>query len=296
MITSFEIIQRDITTNRHFCKSKVYVIASEVHVRKGVRVIIEDGTTILIMNGLKPESHLLRAALIFDQGSILRAKRFYVKACNASYRQVKQADNGGLWFLGNYQDASKDKLTIKANRKMPPSSFQADLIATYYLGRLDPMKETTRTTVVDDDIDGLSVLGVAPAEWRIKEVRSFNSGDDGFDVTNSHIRLDRLKVVSPTEDGINLSSSRLEVARSLIVDVTKTKVTDRDIFDFETDDGASYLEIAQHCHIDIRGVFGDELVLSTKDLTKPNNNPEARYKFKGVTRKAATLVYSINLN
>jgi hypothetical protein len=296
MPTSFEIIQSDITTNRRFSKSKVYVIASEVRVRKGVRVIIEDGTTILIMNGLKPKCHLLRAALIFDQGSILRAKRFYVKACNASYRQVKQADNGGLWFLGNYQDASKDKLTIKANRKTPPSSFQADLIATYYLGRLDPMKKTTRTKVVNDDIDGLSVLGVSQEEWSIKEIRSFNSGDDGFDVTNSHIRLDRLKVINPTEDGINLSSSRLEVARSLVVDVTKTKVTDRDIFDFETDDGASYLEIAQHCHIDIRGVFGDELVLSAKDLPRPNNNPEARYKFKGVTRKAAALVYSINLD
>ncbi|MGI9142643.1 MAG: hypothetical protein ACR2IJ_05585, partial [Fluviibacter sp.] len=212
MPSSFEIIKSDITTNRRFSNKKVYVVATEVHVRQGVRVIIEDGTTVLIMNGLHPECHLLRAALIFDQGSILRAKRVYVKACNASYRHTKQADNGGLWFLGNFQDASKDKVTIKSNRKTPLSSFQADLIATYYLGRLDPLKENTRTKVVDDDIDGLSVLGVSPDEWRIKEVRSFNSGDDGFDVTNSHIRLERLKVVSPTEDGINLSSSRLEVA------------------------------------------------------------------------------------
>lgn len=294
MTTSFQMIDSDITKNRRFSKKNVYVITTEVRVRKGIRVVIEDGTTILIMNGLKPKCRLLRAALIFDQGSILRANRFYVKACNANCRQVKQADNGGLWFLGNYQNASKDKVTIKASPKNPASSFQAGLIATYYLGRLDPLKETSRTKVVDDDIDGFSVLGVAPKEWDIKEVRSFNSGDDGFDVTNSHIQLDRLKVVNPIEDGINLSSSRVEIKRSLILDVTKSKATDRDIFDFETDDGASYLEIAQHCHVDIRGVFGDELVLSSKDLPKPNSNPEARYKFKGVTRKTATLVYSIN--
>ena len=294
MTTSYEIIECDITTNRRLSHKKVYVIATEVRVHKGVRVIIEDGTTILVMNGLKPKCRLLRAALIFDQGSILRANRFYVKACNDNYRQVKQADNGGLWFLGNYQNASKDKVTIKTSPNTPAASFQASLIATYYLGRLDPLKETSRTKVVDDDIDGFSVLGVAPKEWDIKEVRSFNSGDDGFDVTNSHIQLDRLKVVNPIEDGINLSSSRVEIKRSLILDVTKSKATDRDIFDFETDDGASYLEIAQHCHVDIKGVFGDELVLSSKDLPKPNSNPEARYKFKGVTRKAATLVYSIN--
>ena len=294
MTTSYEIIESDITTNRRLSNKKVYVIATEVRVHKGVRVIIEDGTTILVMNGLKPKCRLLRAALIFDQGSILRASRFYVKACNDNYRQVKQADNGGLWFLGNYQNASKDKLTIKTNPKNPDSSFQADLIATYYLGRLDPLKETSRTKVVDDDIDGFSVLGVGPEEWSIKEVRSFNSGDDGFDVTNSHIKLDRLKVITPIEDGINLSSSRVEIKRSLILDVTKSKKSNRDIFDFETDDGASYLEIAQHCHVDIKGVFGNELVLSSKDLPKPNNNPESRYKFKGVTRQAATLVYSIN--
>ena len=115
--------------------------------------------------------------------------------------------------------------------------------------------------MVDDDIDGFSVLGVGPDEWQISEVRSFYSGDDGFDVTNSHIKLDRLRVLTPTGDGINLSSSRLEIRRSLIVDVKKTDYTDRDVFDFETDNGACYLEIAQHCHVDLKGIFGDELSL-----------------------------------
>ena len=294
MKPTYEVIDKDITKNRRLSRMKTYVIASEVRVREGVRVVIEDGVTLLIVNGLIPHVKLLRAALIFDQGSILRANRFYVKACNTNFRQVKHADNGGLWFLGNYQNASKDKVTIKARRQKPLSSFRARLVATYYLGRVDPLKETTRTKVVDDDIDGLSVLGVNTDEWQISEIRSFHSGDDGFDVTNSHIRLDRLKVVSPNEDGINLSSSRLEIGRSLIVDVTKTQIKDRDIFDFETNDGASYLEIAQHCHVNVRGVFGDELVLSSKDFPKPNNNPEARYKFKGVSKKAATLVYTVN--
>lgn len=293
---NYEILQGDITRNRRLSAHKIYVIRSEVRVRKNVRLIIEDGVTLLIQNGKLPKVRLQRASLIFDQGSILRAKRFTVKACANNFRPVKTADNGGIWFFGNYQNASKDKLSVKVNRKNPLSSFKAEMISGHYLGRLDPLKETTRTKVVDDDIDGFSVLGVGPDEWQISEVRSFYSGDDGFDVTNSHIKLDRLRVVTPTEDGVNLSSSRLEIRRSLTVDVSKTNYTDRDIFDFETNNGACFLEIAQHCHVDLKGIFGDEIVLSSQDLLKIPKNLERSYQFKGISRKAASLIYSINLD
>jgi hypothetical protein len=296
MTNKYEILQGNITRNQRLSAHKIYVICAEVRVRKNVRLTIEDGTTLLIQNGKLPKAHLLRAALIFDQGSILRAQRFTVKACDSDFRPVRTADNGGIWFLGNYQTASKDKLSVKVNRKNPLSSFKAEMISSHYLGRRDPLKETTRTKVVDDDIDGFSVLGVGPDEWQISEVRSFYSGDDGFDVTNSHIKLDRLRVLTPTEDGINLSSSRLEIRRSLTVDVSKTDYTDRDVFDFETDNGACYLEIAQHCHVDLKGIFGDEVVLSSQDLPKIPKNLERSYRFKGVSRKAASLIYSINLD
>ena len=179
MSNNYEILQGNITRNRRLSARKIYIICSEVRVRKNVRLIIEDGTTLLIQNGKLPKAHLLRAALIFDQGSILRAQRFTVKACDSDFRPVRTADNGGIWFLGNYRTASKDKLSVKVNRKNPLSSFKAEMISSHYLGRRDPLKETTRTKVVDDDIDGFSVLGVGPDEWQISEVRSFYSGDDG---------------------------------------------------------------------------------------------------------------------
>ena len=47
------------------------------------------------------------------------------------------------------------------------------------------------------------------------------------------ILLEKVKIQSPTEDGINLSSSYLEILQSLTVNVTKTSTKDRDIFDFE---------------------------------------------------------------
>lgn len=294
MPDNIEILKGNITSNRRLSAKKIYVVAAEVRVRKNVTLTVEDGATILIQNGKIHGSKLKRAALIFEQGSLLRAKKLFVRACGENFKRAKTSDNGGLWFLGNYKKASKDTMVVKVNAKIKKSSFRADLISVHYLGRLDPLKETTRTLAVQDDIDGLSVLGVGLDEWHVSEIRSYHSADDGFDATNSDLALDRLKVIGPIEDGINLSSSRLHVGRSLIIDVTKTTVKDRDIFDFEADDGASYLEIAQNCHVDIKGVFGDQLVLSSKDLKQPNNNPEARYKFKGVSRKAATLVYTIN--
>jgi len=295
MSKKIEIISRDIKKHTQFKSNKIYVIDAEVHVASGVKLTIEDQTTILLTNGLNPKSKLRRSALIFDQGSSLQAKRLYIKACNPDYKPVKHCDNGGVWFLGNFQDASKDSVSVAVNRKKPFSSFQADLIATYYLGRFDPEHETAKTKkiAVRDDIDGFSILGVGKNEWNVKAIRSFYSADDGLDVTNSHIRLNRIEIKNPTEDGINLSSSRVEVHKSLIVDVTKDERKDRDLFDFEVDDGSSFLEIYQHCAIDICGCFGDQLVLSSIDLPQPNPNPNARYAFKGKSKNRSSLVYSI---
>ena len=294
MSKKFEIIDTDITRNRRLSSQKTYVVTTKVRVRKNVKLAIEDGTTILIQNGARKTPVLQRAALIFEAGSRLRAHRLYVKACDENYRQVKKADNGGLWFMGNHQNACKDNICTKVRRKTPMSSFKATVLSAYYLGRSDPQRIATHGDT-EDDIDGLSILGVGPAEWAIADVRSFYSADDGIDLTNSHLKLNRLKVVNPAEDGINLSSSRLEVHRSLTLDVRKTQNTDRDLVDFETDEGASFLELPAKCRLDLDGVFGDEVVLSSAEMPKPvtTADNERNYKFKGVLKRAA-LIYSID--
>ncbi len=289
------LIERDIKKNMTFKADTIHVIDAEVHVTPGVTLTIEDQTTILITNGMKEKSRLRRSALIFDQGSTLLAKRLYIKAADENYKPVKQSDNAGVWFLGNFQDATKDTVSVVVNRKKPLSSFNADMIATYYLGRYDPLSETRKQKkiAVRDDIDGFSILGVGKNEWNVRAIRSFYSADDGLDITNSHVSFNRIEIKNPMEDALNISSSRVEIHKSLIVDSTKDTRKDRDIFDLEVDDGASFVEIYRNCAIDIRGCFGDQVVLSSLDLPQPNNNPEARYAFKGKSKKRSTLVYSI---
>ncbi len=292
-----EIISGSIKKNKILSDKKIYVIEGEVHVVKGVTLTVRDRVTILLVNGLFPKSLTRRSTLIFDQGSRLSAKRLYIKAADASHKPVKHSDNGGVWFLGNFNDASKDGVSVKLNRKNPLSDFAADMVAAYYLGRKDPCTDpkTGKEFGIGDDIDGFSVLGVGPAEWNISEVRSHYSGDDGFDVTNSHIRLDRLEIKHPTEDGMNISSSRVEIHKSLLLDIRKTDFTDRDLFDLETDDGASYVELYSRCWVRLDGVFGDQVVLSAKDMPRPNvkDDNEQRYVFSGQLKKAA-LIYSID--
>lgn len=295
MSNQIHLLDRHIKKNQRLSADKIYVVTEEVRVKKNVKLTIDDSVTILIQNGLKPKSRIQRASLIFEKGSKLRAQRLYVKACNINFRPTKTSDNGGLWFLGNSQNSEKGGIRTKVKRKSPLSSFKAAMIATYYLGRLDPIPSKLKVNDGDDDIDGLSIMGVGPAEWSVSEVRSDHSADDGIDLTNSHISLDHLKIQTPVEDGINLSSSRLEVHKSLKLSVKKTTVQDRDLVDFETDDGPSFLVLHAKCKLDIKGVFGDEVALISDEMPIPETDTdnETPYKFKGKLQRAA-LIYSID--
>jgi hypothetical protein len=268
----------------------------EVRIKKKVKLSIENQTTILLINGVYETSCIKRSALIFNRGSKLKAGQIHLKAADQNFKPVKHADNGGIWFIGNYADASKDGISVKSKRKKSLSHFSAQLITTEYLGRSDNKTAlSSEQCSLDDDIDGFSVLGVGPREWAIKGIKSYHSADDGIDFKNSHVSIDTLEIKTPQEDGMNICSSRIEIHRNLKIDVTKSKVTDRDLIDIETDDGASYLELHSGCRVNLFGVFGDELILSSKEMPVPNTetNNEEVYAYSGKL-KESSLIYSID--
>ena len=292
-----ELISADLTHSCTWSAETVWVVDREVHVRDGVKVTIADGARILIANGVVPSSRFGRAALIFDPGSNLSAARFSVSAGSSQHRISRTADNGGLWFLGSHAAGASDGLSLSKTAAQQPSCFQADSITVSHLGRKDPVVSSSpgKEPDADDDIDAIKLIGVGPHEWQVSQLRSLHSADDGVDLTNSHIRLNRLEVRQPTEDGLNLSSSRIEIRRSLYVDVPKTSLTDRDLFDLETDDGGSFVELPRGCWIRLNGVFGDQLVLSSPEMPPPvvTDENEVAYSFSGRLQSDA-LVYSIS--
>ena len=275
----FLLITKDINSSRTFVKNTTYVIKGTVRILKNVELKIENGTTILLVNGQ------MRSSLIFNTGSRLVAEHVYFRACDANYNLVKTANNGGLWFLGSSSNAEKDKITVKYN--VTPSSFTAIRIFSAYLGRCDPKGGDSPTT---DDIDAISVLGVGSNEWNISSIVSYYSGDDGFDVENSAITLKYLRVVEPKEDGLNITSSRVNILNSLEVDMGKSGKKDRDIFDLEPDEGQTYVRLEEGCDVNISGVFGDQLKLVSSDLPQPDG--DKYYAFNGKLVNGQTYVYS----
>jgi len=274
-------ILSNIDKNFSFKRENKYVISGEVHVLSNITVTIQNKTTIYIVNG-DINSPLGNCAFIFDTGSKLISKNFTIRACDKSFIEQKKAENGGLWFKGSSSIAEKD--TIKVTFSPNVSNFQANRITTHYLGRKDPVrKKNTR-----DDIDAISVIGVNNNEWNVKEIYSFNSGDDGFDVENSSICIDKLFVRKPCQDGLNVTSSRLNILK--YIDIVVAKKCDNQLFDLETDDGPSFIRLAKECKVILDGVFGDQLTLVSDDLPQPVGKDV--YKYDGYSKLGQSYIYS----
>ncbi len=294
-------ISADVARNTTFRQGTTYVIKGEVHVLAGVTLTIEDGVTVLITNGRTTTGRLLdTSALIFDSGSKLRAKTAYFQAADALGRPATMADNGGVFFLGTYRNATKDGVSVDVSKPVGKSNFTADLIVVRYLGRTDPRGGDGNDNLLDD-IDGISVLGMGQTEWNVSSVQSEYSGDDGFDVTNSSITLDSLIVSYPTEDGMNVSSSIVEFGRQgrLSIVMSQSRATDRELFDFEVDDGQSRVSIPRGAFVDLHGYWGspyDEVNLNSLDMpAPPRRGSQSRwYEFSGTLKRGPAIVYSIN--
>lgn len=291
-----EILPNKILKNKTLKSDRYYIVDGEVLVFPGISIRAKDKATILLINGLRTNDRLKRSALIFSPGSKLIANKLAIKAANNEYKLDLRADNGGIWFLGAGAQASNAGIRTLKNRKTNPSLYKIHQLTTSYLGKLDTICPKSPRTH-SDDIDGISILGVSIDEWDVQNISSLNAGDDGIDITNSHIHLDSLIVKNPNEDCINLSSSRLVIHKNLSLLSPKNGLKDRDLFDFEVDNGASFLELHRGIKIEMHGVFGDQVILSSNQMPQPvtKTNNERTYKFKGRLKKSA-LIYTIDID
>ncbi len=292
-------ISADIVRNTTFRQGTTYILKGEVHVAAGVTLTIEDGVTVLITNGRTAGRSLDTSALIFDSGSKLRAKTVYFQAADSLGRATTLADNGGVFFLGTYRNATKDGVSVDTSKSVGKSNFMADSIVVKYLGRTDPRGGDGNDNQFDD-IDAISILGMGQTEWNVKAVQSDFSGDDGFDVTNSSISMDSLIVSYPTEDGLNVSSSIVNFGKTgrLSIVMSQSPAPDRELFDFEVDDGESRVSISRGAYVDLHGYWGspyDEVNLNSVDMPKPpRRGSESRwYEFSGTLKRGPAIVYSI---
>lgn len=293
-------VSGDIAVNTTFRSGAIYVITAEVHVRRGVTLTIEDGVEVRIRNGVGRWRLLTARALIFNSGSSLQAKNVVFRAANDLNEPVEEANNGGVFFCGGTRTASKDNVSsLDLRRPKIDWSFVADSITTHYLGRSDP-RGGDGDGNLRDDIDAVSVIGAVFQEWKIKAVTVNHSGDDGFDLTNSSIAMDFVRVFNPYEDGVNVSTSLLQIRPlgRLEVDMTDSTAPDREIFDFEVDTGPAQIWIAPTAYVDIRGYWDNspgDLRIDVKSLDMPRPSLLTRewYAFSGPLANGQALIFSV---
>ena len=209
-------------------------------------------------------------------------------------RPTNTALNGGVFFCGAFRSGTKDDISSRSGVGVRNSSFIAERITCSYLGRTDPVPGDGGNR---DDIDAVSLIGVGPSEWRVAGVSSTNSGDDGFDVTNSSIVLAALTVVNPIEDGLNITSSLVQVTGACTVAMSRSTAIDRELFDLETDDGPARVVFQRLAALDLRGYWGDrydEVLLASSDMPQPDPLKKSWYEFVGILRRGPSTVYSIN--
>jgi hypothetical protein len=291
---AIEYVSADIARNTTFRAGITYVITTEVHVTEGTTLTIEDGVQVLIRNGYVTGRNLTAASLIFDSGSRLRAGAVSFAASDATDRPATQALNGGVFFCGAFRTASMDNISSRSGVGVRSSSFVATRIDCSYLGRPDPRGGDDDGT---DDINGITLVGVGPSEWRVASVSSTNAGDDGFDATSSSISMASLTVVNPTEDGLNITSSLVQITGTCTVAMSRSTAIDRELFDLETDDGPSRIVFQRLAAIDLRGYWGDrydEVRLASSDMPQPNPLVKEWYEYVGILRRGPATVFSIN--
>jgi len=291
-----EVISSDIVRNTTFTYGKTYIIESEIHVRSGITLTIEDGVTVLIRNGQRAIRNITTSALVFDSGSRMVAATVTFGSTDSRNLPIAYADNGGVFFCGSTRAGSKDG--ISAVKQSLLSSFKADRIIATHTGRTDPLGGDGNNNVADD-IDGLSVIGVGESEWNIKAVEVRFSGDDGFDVTNSSITMDELIVSYSVEDGLNISSSLVQVRRNCSIVMGLSNAPDRELFDLEVDNGPSRVVLAREAAVDLRGYWGsifDEVRLSSPDMPAPEKFGGERhwYVYNGKLVLGSATIFSIN--
>lgn len=290
------VLTADITRSTTFRRGTTYVIDGEVHVRRGVTLTIEDGVTVLIRNGYRPRRTITASSLVFDSGSSLKAASVTFAAADAQNRPTTEANNGGVFFLGTFRSCTKDGISVDTSIASGRSSFTADSITVISLGRRDPAGGDGDGDD-RDDIDAISLLGLGQNEWRVRSVQSENSGDDGFDATNSSVSLDRLTVVNPVEDGLNISSSLVQIREALTVTMSQSAAPDRELFDLEAGDGLSRIAIDRLASVDLRGYWGnasDEVNLNSLDMPAPPRRGMASvwYVYAGTLRRGPAIIYS----
>ena len=164
------IVTGTLTGSEHWKKCNTYIISGTYTVATGATLKIDDGTKVLLLNGVTS------GQMVFQAGSKLRAGDIisYAVAATTADTAATTANNGGWVFNGtvDYNNSSK-KL----------SSFEMDEFKGSYLGSL-----TVSAMIIND---------MRKEEFCADKLRLVNS-TTALQLQTSYITVNRIKVETCT--------------------------------------------------------------------------------------------------
>lgn len=207
---------RHVTSEITGCESwragRKYLITGPIHVRAGATLYIEDGAEVLFQNGVVlgvPEGDIPAAALIFDAGSRLCADKFRaegVERIDDCLVAATLPSNGGIFFCGSNADlVFQGYDAVFSSTSTPGALFRAKSIEAVNLGE------------AERDFNAVTLVGVAPHEWRVADLHLENSGNDGIQLLGSNVSMYTIAAKFAGGDPVDLDDSALLLCSKLDV-------------------------------------------------------------------------------
>lgn len=231
-------IINNISENTFFTNNFTYIIVGEIHVLNGVSLYIEDNTIILLRNGINITNinrSIDYSTLIFDTGSTLIAKKLFVKSVDKNNKPVNYANNGGLIFLGSSANIIYSTYnTIYSQISATPSNFSIEELIIEYLGSTNN--------------NNITIIGNNNDEFKIKNIKSFYSGNIGLSIIKSNIIIDKLFINNPSGNvAIENNNSIINITKLIKIIITNS--TTSSLFNFTVNTYSPYIKIKKNANV-----------------------------------------------
>ena len=193
------IIRKNITNQFTFKDNSRVLIAGPVKVTEKA-VLKGRNITFEIAAGVNEDSEINRNYLFFASGSTA-----VMAGQTRIYGDGNSNSNGAVFFAGNNGNISYEGIpTLSSNVNDPSPYFTFESLEMYNLGSLE------------NDLNGITLLGLKFGQFNAKSLTVGNSGDDVLELFGSNVEVENLNTLGGGDDNIDLDDlSNLVIIKSL---------------------------------------------------------------------------------
>ena len=271
-------ISQNIIDPTTFKSGYVYIITAPITVFS--KLTIEDNVDIYLRNGAAN-------GITFAASSELHAGCVNVYASDDRNVVINVANNGGIVFNGTAGPTTGPLPALAVAFATTPSNFVAKKLKLNYIGGW---------VVSATPTDALTINNCNADEWGIQSVSSAYSGDEGVVVNESTININYLSITNPTNDGLELNDSIVNVYKGLKVQVDNGRLIQMATNQALDTSPLCYIKLPAHTKVYLDGIWASATgtpAVSVKIVS--NNLPQpvagSAYYYKDCTECGQSYIF-----